>query len=255
MDQIWTDILAFCQTIGLKLVCALAVLLVGFKLIKMLSRYIGKSKLSEKLDPSVSGFIRNIIILVLRISVVVTVCIILGIPATSFITILASAGVTVGLALQGSLSNLAGGLMIMFFRPYSVGDSIRALNMEGTVREISAFYTILVTRDNSRVILPNGQLTNSGIINYTAEKIRRIDATLTFDLSCDVAETIRRIESAVYAREDLLKEPAAEVKITQQTAANRTYTVYAWCSAEDYDEIKPSFATELYMSVSGERLE
>ncbi len=255
MDKLWADILSFCQTAGIKLVFALAVLLVGFKLIKMLSKYIGKSKLSEKLDPSVASFIRNTIILVLRISVIVTVCIILGIPATSFITILASAGVTVGLALQGSLSNLAGGLMIMFFRPFNVGDCIRALNMEGIVHEISVFYTILVTRDNSRVILPNGQLTNSGIVNYTAEKIRRIDASLTFDLSYDTGDIIRRIESAVYAREDLLKEPAAEVKITQQTASNRTYTVYAWCSSEDYDEIKPSFATELYMSVDNKRLE
>lgn len=237
MEDIWADILKFFRTVGWDLLLSIIVLCVGFKLIRVLSKSITRSRVLEKVDPSVASFIRNFVMLVLRIAVVVTACIILGIPATSFVTILASAGVTVGLALQGSLSNFAGGLMIMFFRPYGVGDTIRALNLEGVVKEISVFYTILVTSDNSRVILPNGSLTNSSIINYSAERIRRVQVTLALPVRGDASELKTRIASAVYAREDLLKEPSAEVVLTARTAQTYEFTVRAWCDADDYDDV------------------
>ena len=173
----------------------------------------------------------------MRILVVVTALMALGIPATSFITVLASAGVTIGLALQGSLSNLAGGIMIMFFRPYSVGDHIRAMNTEGVVKEISAFYTTLLTSDNSRVVLPNGTLNNSLIINYSAEKIRRVDLTVTVPMIENADKTAVCINNVLRQNEEVLSVPEPEILLTNLSASTCDYVIRAFCQSDRHDEL------------------
>jgi len=224
-------------SVGMKILMALAVLFIGFFLTGWVSKLLKRVRLLERVDKSVGSYVRNTIVVALRILVVVTALMILGIPATSFVTVLASAGVTIGLALQGSLSNLAGGIMLMFFRPYSVGDTVRAMNMEGTVKEISAFYTTLVTKDNSRVILPNGALNNSCIVNYSAEKTRRIQFSLS--LPEEAGESVQRAEilSVLSERGDVLREPQAQAVVSGHSANQMEFTVTCWCEAQKYDDI------------------
>lgn len=237
MEWFWDQAKLFFTSAGVKILLALLVLLVGFFLTGRVSALLKRLRILEKVDKSAASFLRNTASIALRILVVVTALMVLGIPATSFITILASAGVTIGLALQGSLSNLAGGLMLMFFRPYGVGDTIRAMNMEGTVKEISAFYTTLVTKDNSRVILPNGALNNSCIVNYSAEKTRKIQLSLSVPCAGAQEWAVSEVLAFLNRRAELLKEPAPEVKITARSAANCEITVICWCSAEKHDDI------------------
>ena len=154
-------LLQFATSFGFKLLGAIIVLSVGLKLISWISKAIRKSARMQKLDDSLESFLTSFIKIALYLILFVTVAMILGVPATSFITILASCGVAVGLALQGSLSNFAGGLMILFFKPFKVGDYIEALGESGTVVDISVVYTSLLTPDNKRITVPNGSLTNS----------------------------------------------------------------------------------------------
>ena len=175
IEKILKTIADFCVDAGIKLILALLVLGIGLKLAKFITKRITKSKGMQKADPSVRSFLNNLIIIVLDVMVVVSSALIIGIPATSFIALLGTAGVAIGLALQGAFSNFAGGIMILIFRPFRVGDYIESAGLSGTVKDISIFYTVLQTIDNKHITIPNGTLMNSSVTNYSAEKIRRLD--------------------------------------------------------------------------------
>ncbi|MBQ1257799.1 MAG: mechanosensitive ion channel [Clostridia bacterium] len=237
MDTILTAVIQFLKTAGVRILLAAFILSLGMFLVKKLKLILDKAHGFERLDASTKSFIKNTLVLVMRILVVVTALMALGIPATSFITVLASAGVTIGLALQGSLSNLAGGIMIMFFRPYSVGDHIRAMNTEGVVKEISAFYTTLLTSDNSRVVLPNGTLNNSLIINYSAEKIRRVDLTVTVPMIESADKTAVCINNVLRQNEEVLSVPEPEILLTNLSASTCDYVIRVFCQSDRHDEL------------------
>ena len=237
METILLAALSFLKTAGIRILCAIIIMFAGMYLARRFKLLLSRTHGLEKLDMSTSIFIKNTLILVMRILVVVTALIALGIPATSFVTILASAGVTIGLALQGSLSNLAGGIMIMFFRPYSVGDHIRAMNTEGIVKEISAFYTTILTSDNSRVVMPNGSLNNSLIVNYSAEKSRRVEVAVTVPMIENPEKTARCVMDVLDAHPDVLKEPQSDILLTQARADACDFTVRVYCVSDRHDEM------------------
>lgn len=237
METVLTAIVNFLKSAGVRILLAAVILSVGMFLVKKLKLLLDKARIFERLDASTKSFIKNTLLLSMRILVVVTALMALGIPATSFITVLASAGVTIGLALQGSLSNLAGGIMIMFFRPYSVGDHIRAMNTEGVVKEISAFYTTLLTSDNSRVVLPNGTLNNGLIINYSAEKIRRVDVSVTVPLIENAEKTASCVNTVLRQNEEILSVPDPEILLTHLAADSCDYVIRAFCKSDRHDEL------------------
>ncbi|MEG2213801.1 MAG: mechanosensitive ion channel, partial [Clostridiales bacterium] len=179
-------------TLGLKLLSALLVLVIGLKLTKILVKLVKKSRTFSKLDHSIQSFIDSFLSIGLNVLIFLTVAYVLGIPMTSFITILASAGVAIGLALQGSLSNFAGGLMILFFKPFKIGDFIEIAAINGTVKAITVFYTVLLTADNKQITLPNGNLSNASIVNYSTEPKRRVDLTFSVSSHCDL-EQVKQI--------------------------------------------------------------
>ena len=188
LDFIWT----LATTWGIKLLAALIVLLIGVKIIGSVCKWLRRSTKLSKLDDGLRSFLGSFAKIGLYALLIITVASIIGIPATSFITILASCGVAVGLALQGSLSNFAGGLMILFFKPFKVGDYIEAKGESGTVVDLSVVYTKLLTVDNKRITVPNGALTNSTIKNYSTEPLRRVD--LAFSVAYDSNdETVKNI--------------------------------------------------------------
>lgn len=234
LKQIYTFLIEFATTWGAKIIGAIVILLVGLKLIKVLSKWIHSSPRLNKLDNSLRSFLASFSKILLYIVLIITVAMILGIPATSFITLLASCGVAVGLALQGSLSNFAGGIMILLFKPFKVGDYIEASGEAGTVSEISVVYTELLTVDNKRITLPNGALTNSIIKNYSSEDKRRVDLTFSAAYDCDVEKVKEIITTVANAHPCALKDPAPFVRLSEHSDSALVYTVRIWCKNADY---------------------
>ncbi len=237
----WQSILSFltefATSFGIKLLGAVVIFVVGIKCTAWLSKWIRTSSKLGKLDVSLRSFLASFIKIVMYIVLVITVAMILGVPATSFITILASCGVAIGLALQGSLSNFAGGLMILFFKPFKVGDFIEASGESGTVVEISVVYTELLTVDNKRITIPNGALTNSTIKNYSSEDLRRVDLSFSVAYDSDDEKVKGIINNAIQAHSKALKDPAPFVRLSAHGDSALIYTVRIWCKNADYWEV------------------
>ena len=222
---------------GVKLIEAVVVLLVGFKLVKVVKKILRHSPKLDKLDAGLRTFLASASSILLYVLLIITVAMILGVPVTSFITILASCGVAIGLALQGSLSNLAGGIMILLFKPFKVGDYIEAAGESGTVNEISVMYTEILTVDNKRITIPNGSITNSVIENYSAESTRRVDLTFNTAYSNDVEKVKSVIMGVVEKHPATLKTPEPFVRLSAHKESSLEYTVRIWCNAADYWDV------------------
>lgn len=219
---------------GLQLLYAIFFIVIGLKAAKWLSSRIKRMKLMQRIDPNVASFVSTSSLLVLRVLVLIIAALIIGVPGSAFITLFGSAGVAIGLALQGSLSNLAGGLMLLFFRPFSVGDYIRTGSDEGTVKQISAFYTTILTLDNRRIILPNGELTNSRLINYSAEPTRMLDLAFSAPYDCDPAHVRSVLLACAAENPHVLAEPAPSALMTAHGDSSITFSLRAWTAKENY---------------------
>jgi len=186
LEKLWNFLFDLATSIGIKIIFALIMLFVGLKLAKWVLKFLRKSKLFERMESSLANFLCNILKVALYSIIFISVAIYIGVPATSFMAILTSAGVAIGLALQGSLANFAGGIMIIAFRPFKIGDFIEGSGYSGTVEDISIFYTKIVTADNKSVMLPNGGLSNAAIVNYSAKDLRRVDVPLSVSYDTDI---------------------------------------------------------------------
>lgn len=234
MNHVYTAFLGDLVQFGLHLLYALIIVVVGFRLAGFLSKRISTSRLSKRLNPSVAGYISASSKLAFRIAVLIIAALIIGVPASALITVIGSAGVAVGLALQGSLSNLAGGLMLLFFHPFGVGDYIKTGSDEGTVQQISAFYTTILTLDNRRVVLPNGELTNSRLINYSAERTRMLDLPFSVAYDSDPAHVRRVLLACAAENEFVLTDPAPAAPMTAHGDSALTFNLRAWVNRENY---------------------
>ncbi|MCH5190331.1 MAG: mechanosensitive ion channel, partial [Oscillospiraceae bacterium] len=165
MEVIINSLAALAAAVGGKIVFAIIVLVVGKILIDAVLKLLKKSKMLDKMDPSVKTFALSFVKIALYVLLIISIIGILGVPMASVVAALASAGVAIGLALQGALSNLAGGIMIMLFKPFKVGDFVEASGVSGIVKEITMFYTVITTLDNKRITVPNGNLMNANIVD------------------------------------------------------------------------------------------
>lgn len=231
------------------LVSALLVLLVGMWLIKRISTLATKAMQKRDLDISLRTFLRSLISIGLKIVLIVTVAGMIGIGTTSFVTILGAAGLAVGLALQGSLSNFAGGVLILIFKPFKVGDTIEAGGQTGEVKEIQIFNTILVTADHKTVILPNGPLSNGTIVNNTRQGDLRIDVVMNLDANSNTLEIKNAVWEVLHNNPMVLKEPEPLIIISIAEAGAIKLNVKPYCKPEDttllssnlYEELKTAF--------------
>lgn len=214
--------------------CALVFILVGFKASGWIVDMIKKSKGFKKLDDSVESFLASLINITLKILVVVIAATIVGIDVTALSAVLATAGVTVGLALQGSLSNLTGGIMILIFRPFKVGDFIDNHSDSGTVKEIGIFYTTLHTADNKTITVPNGLLSNATVVNYSTQATRRVDMEFSVAYTSDIDKVNKVMRTVVEANDKVLKDPAPFVALLRQDASALVFVVRAWVQSSDY---------------------
>lgn len=233
-EKLLNELVSLGTSFGLKLLGAIVLLIVGLRLVKQLKRWIKRSKKLQKVDDSVRSFMASFVAIVLDVLLFVSAAMILGVPAASFITLLASGGVAIGLAMQGALSNFAGGLMILLFKPFKVGDYIEAGSESGMVKDITVVYTVLTTVDNKRVTIPNGTIMSSNITNYSAEKLRRVDLTFTTAYDCDVETTKAVLTEVVTAHPLVLADPAPFVRLSAHGDSALVFTVRAWCQTDDY---------------------
>ncbi len=236
-EQIWTTIIGFLTSFGFNLLFALLVLVIGLKLAKFITKKVRASKSFSKIDPSVQAFLGNCLLASLYILVIVSACLIVGIPAASFIAALGTAGVAIGLALQGSLSNFAGGIMILLFKPFSVGDFIDSNGVSGTVIDISIFYTVLRTGDNKHVTIPNGSLMNSTITNASVEDTRRVDFTFSAAYGCDVEKVKQLLLDIAASEEKAFGDPAPFCRLTNHGESSLDFVLRVWCKSSDYWDV------------------
>ena len=235
-EALFDTLMELAATVGLKILYALVVSFVGLKAIKWLKKQIPNFPFMQRLDAGLRSFISSTSAIVLYVLLFISVAMIMGIPTTSFIAALASCLAAIGLAMQGSLSNFAGGLMILMFKPFRTGDYISApdLNVAGTVTAITVVYTVLRTYDNIEVTVPNGTLANSVIQDLSIPETRRCDLSfrLALDTSVDKVEAV--IADVLAANENVLTDPAPSVVLTEITDSAMIYGVRIWCPGDKY---------------------
>lgn len=239
MEEFFKTVLAklgeYASTAGLRIVGALLVLFVGFKLCKFILKLMKKSKAFSKLDGGVQTFLFSLLNILLKILIVLTAISILGVPMTNFVALLASAGVAIGASLQGSLSNLAGGIMILAFKPFKVGDFVDTAEGSGTVTEVTILYTILTTPDNRRVVIPNGTISNEAITNYSYYDIRRLDLTFSVAYDSDIKEVKQILLEKATEHTLVLKEPEMPFcRLSAHGESSLDFALRVWVKGSDY---------------------
>ncbi len=234
MEELMNKLIDLGATSGGRILLALAVVIIGLILVRFLSKLIRKSLDRSKLDDQVKNIIAKVVKILLYLVLAVGVIEILGVPMTSVAALIASGGLAVGLAFQGALSNLAGGFLILIFKPFKIGDYVETAGAEGVVREITIFYTKLLTLDNKLVMIPNGDLMSSNVTNFTAEKIRRIDQDFKITNDIDQELVKKVLLEAAMGTEGILEEPAAFARLTAVDDDTYIFTVRAWCETPNY---------------------
>jgi small conductance mechanosensitive channel len=220
-----------------KLISAFLILFVGLYAIRIINRVIKKVMVKRELDPTLTKFLSDILLWVLRVLLFVTFISKLGIETSSFVAILGAMGLAVGLSLQGSLSNFAGGMLIIVFKPFKVGHTIEAQGVFATVSEIQIFVTKLITPNNQTVFIPNGILSNGNITNYSLEKYRRADLTFAISYDSDIKKAKDLILSILNENPKVLQIPQPEVFVKNLTDSAIELAVRPWANSADFGAV------------------
>lgn len=254
MPEIYQTLLQDVTDFGLRLLYAIIIVAAGLQLVKLFSRWLMHSRIAKRIDPSVHSFLSTSLTLALRVAVFIAAALTLGVPGSAFITAFGSAGLAIGLALQGSLSNLAGGLMLLFFRPFSVGDYIKTATNEGTVTQISAFYTTIRTDDCKRIVLPNGSLTNAPLMNYSAEQLRLLDLPFSVAYDADPERVRNLLLAQAIANPHVLSDPAPSAPMTKLTATVAVFNLRVWVAQEHYKSVEADLLENTKRAIDAEGL-
>lgn len=229
-EQIW----GFAMTYGPKIVYAVLTLIIGLWIVKAIANGFVKVMEKRDVDASLRPFLKSLISTLLKIMLIITVMTMLGIEMTSFIAILGAAGLAVGMALSGTLQNFAGGVMILIFKPFRVGNFVEAQGYAGVIKEIQIFNTIMTTGDNKTVIIPNGGLSNSAMTNYSTQPTRRVDMTFGIGYGDDIKKAKEILANITAADERILKDPATFIAVSELADSSVNFVVRAWVNSADY---------------------
>ncbi|WP_302632367.1 mechanosensitive ion channel family protein [uncultured Clostridium sp.] len=221
-------------TRGVNMFFGVIFLSIGWKVINKTLKRIRRILESKSADPTITRFLDNVMNVTLKTVLIIIILQYIGVNLTGLTTIVASAGVALSLALKGSLANLAGGVIILVARPFNVGDFIETTEHSGVVEKISIFYTYLVTFDNKQILIPNGILTDSSIVNYSSKEIRRVDITFSVSYEEDVIRVKNVLINILKNNELVLEEPEFFVGISMHGDSAINFIVKAWCKTEDY---------------------
>lgn len=237
VEQLTQTATELVMSYGPKLFLAFLTLIVGFWIIKRVLAMFDVALERSQIEITLRRFFVNLGGILLKALVIISVASMVGVETTSFIAMLGAAGLAVGLALQGSLANFAGGVLILFFKPFKVGDLIEAQGYLGIVKEIQIFVTILTTLDNQRIIIPNGLLSNGCLTNLNAEPHRRVDMTFGISYGDDVLQAKRVLQEVVASDTRVLAEPAAEVYVKEHAESSINMLVRVWVRPENYWDV------------------
>lgn len=240
--------------LGLVIIKAIVIYAIGHLLIKIINKLVRNIMIKRNLDPSVRSFIGSLVNITLIILLVISIIGALGIQTTSFAALLASIGIAVGAALSGNLSNFAGGLVILLFRPFKVGDYISTKDTGGTVSEIQIFHTVLTTPDNVIVYVPNGTL-SSGLINNFNVATRRIEWIFGVDYGEDYEQVRSVIMDVLVQEQRILRSPSRVVELNELGASSVNIVVRAWVKASDYWDVYFSINKEIYARFNKEGID
>ncbi|GAA4279866.1 mechanosensitive ion channel family protein [Gaetbulibacter aestuarii] len=219
---------------GLKIIGAIVIWIIGSWVIKHLLKGLRKVMAKANYDESLQKFLVNLTKWGLKIVLIIVVLGTIGIETTSLAAVIAAAGLAVGLALQGSLGNFAGGVLIMIFKPFKIGDLIEAQGEIGVVKQIEIFTTKLTGLSNKEIIIPNGSLSNGNIVNYTVEGTRRVDFVFGVDYDSDIKKTKEVLMSVLKANDKILEEPAPTVAVLELADSSINFAVRPWTKSENY---------------------
>jgi len=219
---------------GVKIIAAIAIWIIGSWIIKKFMRGLTKVMTRREYDVSLQKFLLNLVSWILKILLIIAILGKLGVETTSFAALLAAAGLAIGLALQGSLGNFAGGVLLMIFKPIKIGDLIEAQGELGVVKEIEIFTTKLTGLSNREIIIPNGALSNGNIINYTTEGTRRVDLVFGIGYDEDIKKAKDVMMSVLTSHPKVLKDPAPSVNVKELANSSVNFAVRPWCKTEDY---------------------
>lgn len=222
---------------GLKLFYAVLVLIIGFYIIKIIRKAFSKFVYNKLQDATLQTFLSSFISILLKIILIITVISMLGIEMTSMVALLGAAGLAIGMAFSGTLQNFAGGIMILFFKPFKVSDTIEVQGYIGTVSAIQIFHTMLTTPDNKVIVIPNGGLSTGSLINYSAQDKRRVDWTFGVAYGTEIEKVKRVVNTILKSDNRILEEPDSLVTISQLAESSVKFTVRAWVKTADYWDV------------------
>ena len=232
--EVWTTIQTTGVELGINLITAIAIFFVGKWVVNLVIKAMLKAMQKSDMDVTLRRFITNLLRMLLMLFVIIAAIHQLGIQTASLIALVGAAGLAVGLALQGSLSNFAAGVLIVLFRPYKVGDWIEGGGVSGAVEEVQILTTVLKTGDNKRVIIPNSQIMGSTITNYSANDTRRVDLVVGVSYSDDLDKVRKELEDLVAADERILDDPAVTIAVSELADSSVNFVLRPWVKTEDY---------------------
>lgn len=234
VEQLLTKLLDWGIEVGKDLLGAIIIYIVGRFIIKQIGRLLSRILEKRKLEISVQTFLKSLVSILLNLILAFAIVSRLGVETTSFAALLASAGVAIGMALSGNLSNFAGGLIILVFKPFKVGDYIESPNASGTVREIQIFHTILVTVDNKVIYVPNGSLSSNAITNYNKQETRRAEWVFGVEYGEDFEKVREVLQRIIDADDRILKDPAPMIALGALSASSVDIKARVWTKSADY---------------------
>ena len=231
---------------GKHILLAVVILVVGRLVVNLLNRFVARMLDRRKVDPTIQTFLKSLVNILLMVLLVVSVIGALGINTTSFAALLASAGVAVGMALSGQLQNLAGGIIVLFFRPYKVGDWIEAQGVQGKVTAIQIFHTILTMVDNKVVYVPNGVMSSGVVVNYNRNDTRRVEWVIGIDYGEDTARAEAVVREVIAADKRILDAPAPYVAVQALDASSVNLVARVWVKTPDYWDVSYDTNRRIY---------
>lgn len=234
LDQLIEQVIKMGAEAGKSLLLAILVAIVGRYLVKFINRLVARMLMRRNVEPTVQSFLKSFTNITLLTLLIITVISTLGVNTTSLAALLASAGMAVGMALSGNLQNLAGGIILLFFKPYKVGDFIEAQGVSGTVKAIQIFHTILTSIDNKELFIPNGALSSGNITNYNKNGLRRIDFIVSVEYGTEVEKVKQTMADLIGSDQRILADPAPFVAIKELADSSVNFLVRVWVNTADY---------------------
>lgn len=234
MDEFIEQIIILGTEAGKSILLAAIVAIIGYYIVRFINNMVARILERRNVEPTVQSFLKSFVNITLLILLILTVVSTLGVNTTSLAALLASAGLAIGMALSGNLQNLAGGIILLLFKPYKVGDYIEAQGVSGTVKAIQIFHTILTTPDNKELFIPNGALSSGNITNYSKNDLRRVDMVVSVEYGTDTEKVKQVTQELLRSDSRILKDPAPFVAVNELGDNGVFFSIRVWVNGSDY---------------------